>query len=393
MELTKQELENRQRRLISAMNEAYPDWDTALILGKVNLYYFTGTIQDALLLLRKDGSFTHYVKRSYERALEESPLAGIRPMNSYREAAMQEAPLGNTYIEGDLVPFSVLERLKKSFDLHLSGTLDRIVMQVRSVKSAYELFYLEEAGRKHDQLLSELLPELLREGMSEAELVGEVANRLFRLGYHGFTRFSRFQSEMMIGQFGFGVNSLIPTNFDGPGGSRGYGAAVPAAGDPNRFLKKGDLVFVDIGFGINGYNSDKTQVYSFGAKPSKEAESAHRLCIDVEKKAADLLKPGALPSEIYTEIMAGLDDAQKVHFMGYKDRRVKFLGHGIGLHVDEIPVIAQGFDRPLEENMVIALEPKKGVEGEGMVGVEDTYIVTPRGGRCITGGPREIIVV
>jgi Xaa-Pro aminopeptidase len=241
--------------------------------------------------------------------------------------------------------------------------------------------------------MEEKIPGLLREGMSEQEFVGEVANQVFKLGYHGYTRFSRFQSEMMIGQFGFGTNSLVPTISTRTGGSRGYGAAVPAAGDPNKILRKGDLVFVDVGFGINGYNSDKTQVYSFGAKPSAEAAAAHQTCIDVQKKAAERLRPGEVPSKIYLDIMDSLDDKQKINFMGYKNRRVKFLGHGIGLHVDEPPVIAMGFDSPLLMNMVIALEPKKGIGGEGMVGVEDTYIVTPNGGMCVTGGPREIIVV
>jgi Xaa-Pro aminopeptidase len=71
----------------------------------------------------------------------------------------------------------------------------------------------------------------------------------------------------------------------------------------------------------------------------------------------------------------------------------KFLGHGVGLFVDEVPVIANGFDKPLEKNTVIALEPKKGIEGVGVVGVEDTYVVEEQGGRCITGGGRDIIVV
>ena len=394
MELTVLELNDRREKFIAAMVAEKPDWETALIVGKVNLYYFTGTIQDALLIFRKDGSFSYYIRRSFERALEESPLSGIRQMHSYRQAAeMEDRPFGNTYIEGDILTYTVLERLKNSFDMRISGTLDRIVMNVRSVKSAYELYYMQKAGDKHRILMDEVIPGLMRGGMSEQAFVGEVANQVFKLGYHGYTRFSRFQSEMMIGQFGFGTNSLVPTNFDGPGGSRGYGAAMPVAGSPHKLLKKGDLVFVDIGFGINGYNSDKTQVYSFGAKPSPAAAAAHQVCIDVQMRTAERLRPGEVPAKIYTDIMDWLDDQQKINFMGYKNRQVRFLGHGIGLHVDEIPVIAQNFDRPLAENMVIALEPKKGVEGEGMVGVEDTYIITPDGGRCITGGPREIIVV
>ena len=79
--------------------------------------------------------------------------------------------------------------------------------------------------------------------------------------------------------------------------------------------------------------------------------------------------------------------------MGFGQRRVKFLGHGIGLVVDELPVIAEGFDEPLQERMTLAVEPKKGIDEVGMVGIENTFVVTPQGGRCLTGDSRGLIPV
>ena len=394
MELTLKELDNRRVNFIRAMEEKYPNWDTALIIGKVNQYYFTGSIQDAVLIIRKDGRYSYNVRRSFERALDESPLPETYPMKSYREAAQREGrELGNTYIEADILPYSMVERLKGYFHMTELGALDQVVKTVRSVKSPYELYWTEASGKQHDKLLIQAVPGLLKEGMSEAEFLGALTNEMYRHDYHGLARFDRFQTEMMIGQIGFGTNSLYPTNFDGPGGSRGNSAAVPAAADPKRILQKGDLVFVDIAFGINGYHSDKTQVYMFGAQPSSEVLEAHRFCMDIQRRLALRLRPGEIPSHIYGEIMATLIDQMKKNFMGFGERSVKFFGHGVGLHVDELPVIAKGFDKPLLENMVIALEPKKGVAKVGTVGVEDTYIVTPSGGKCITGGGRDIIVV
>ena len=77
--------------------------------------------------------------------------------------------------------------------------------------------------------------------------------------------------------------------------------------------------------------------------------------------------------------------------MGLGDNRVPFLGHGIGLTIDERPVVANGFDRPLEEGMTLALEPKIGIPGFGMVGLENTFEVGPEGGRCLTGGDTGIL--
>jgi Xaa-Pro aminopeptidase len=288
---------------------------------------------------------------------------------------------------------SIIERLQKAFQIQTMGSLDKTMLMVRAIKSPYELHWMQSSGKTHCDFLTNVVPGLLREGINEAEFVGELFNSMVKHGYHGVSRFSMFQTEMVVGQVGFGENSLYPTSFDGPGGALGMSAAVPIVGSRERKLKKGDLVFVDIGFGMNGYHSDKTQVYSFGAQPSDDVIIAHRACIEVQQRLCDMLKPGMIPSQIYQTVMLELSDAMKQNFMGFGKRQARFLGHGIGLHVDEWPVIANGCHDPLQENMVLALEPKKGIAGVGMVGVEDTYIVTPDGGRCITGGGKDIIVI
>jgi Xaa-Pro aminopeptidase len=131
----------------------------------------------------------------------------------------------------------------------------------------------------------------------------------------------------------------------------------------------------------------------FGAEPSEKIKDIQRKCIDIELKTAEMMLPGAVPSEIYSKIISGLSDDMKENFMGFGAHGPKFIAHGIGLTVDEMPVIADKFDEPLEENMTFAIEPKKGVKGFGMAGVEDTFAVTANGGRIITGSPKEIIVV
>ena len=131
----------------------------------------------------------------------------------------------------------------------------------------------------------------------------------------------------------------------------------------------------------------------FGKPLPEQAIDVHYQCVDVQNAVVSMMKPGAIPSEIYQTILDDLDLEFKQNFMGYKDRRVKFLGHGIGLLIDEMPVIAAGFDEPLVENMTLAVEPKAGITGVGMVGIENTFVVTPRGGECITGGNTGLIPV
>jgi Xaa-Pro aminopeptidase len=387
----KHELESRINSLISQLGE---QWDTAFIINRINQYYLTGTMQDGLLVIKKNGQVNFFVRRSFERAKAECPFDNIYPMTSYKDAAaVIGADCGRTYIETDTVTMGIMQRLGKYFVFEKTLPLDKIIMKVRSVKSSYELKLMEQAGALHDDFLTNDVPALLEEGMSEAELTGRLYNAMLNKGHNGVVRFGMFQAEMACGQMGFGENSLYPTNFDGPGGMLGMNAAVPLVGRRERLLKKGDLVFVDFAFCIEGYHTDKSQIYMFGKRPSPEVSAAHHKCIEIQKETAAMLKPGSKPSAIYNDIINSLDDAFLENFMGYKNRMAKFLGHGVGLFVDEVPVIANGFDKPLEKNTVIALEPKKGIEGVGVVGVEDTYVVEEQGGRCITGGGRDIIVV
>jgi Xaa-Pro dipeptidase len=382
---------SRIERLKSAMDRKDPDWGTVLLVGRVNQYYFTGSMQDGLLIIRKDGTVNYFVRKSFEKARIDSELSNVFPMESYRDAAKAVgAECGRTYIETEIATVALLDRLRKVFTFDGVFSVDRTVLDVRMIKSSGELALMEESGRQHRHLLDVIVPGLLQEGMSEAELTGRMYEAMIRLGHHGVSRFSMFQNEMIVGQIAFGESALLRTSFDGPGGARGMSAAVPIIGSRERRLKAGDLVFADAGYGVDGYHSDCTQVYRFGAEPTAEMVKLQELCISIEREAAAALRPGTIPSGIYLAALARVSPELEPDFMGFHGKKVNFLGHGVGLHLDELPIIAKGFDQPLESNIVIALEPKIGIAGIGMVGVEDTYVVTPEGGRCLTGGGQAI---
>lgn len=389
---SKEEYRIRLNRLFERLSAKAPDWDTAFVCGRLNLYYFCGTMQDGALILRKDGESTLFVRRSLDRALDESPFPDILPMRSFREVAEKiGANCGYALLETELLPVGHVERMKKYLNFDSISSLEPHIGALRAVKSAYELSIMEESGRQHQKLFETEIPEILYEGISEYEFMAALYPRMMKLGYQGVTRFVMFQNETVAGQYGFGENSLYPTSFDGPGGMRGLSPVIASIGSGERRLKKGDLAFIDIAFGIDGYHTDKTQVYSFGAEPSAQAQKAHRRCMDIIEAAAALMVPGAIPDEIYRKAVPLEDKEFMQNFMGFGGKTVGFLGHGIGLVVDELPIIAPGFHIPLEAGMTIALEPKKGIEGQGMVGPEETYVVTETGGRCLTGGGREII--
>jgi Xaa-Pro aminopeptidase len=267
------------------------------------------------------------------------------------------------------------------------------ISAVRAVKSEYELQRTREAGIIHQRILEQRIPELLNEGISEAQFASELYPVMIAEGHHGIARFGMYDTEMLIGHLCFGESSIYPTYFDGPGGNYGMSPAVPLLGSRERLLRKGDLVFVDVCCGVDGYNTDKTMTYVFDGELPQEAVEIHKRCVEIQDETASMLKPGAVPSEIFASITEKIEPEFMQNFMGFGERQANFLGHGIGLHVDEWPVIAKGFDEPLQENMLIAIEPKKGLAGIGMVGTENTFLVTPAGGESLTGNHPGLIPV
>jgi len=387
------ELENRMKRFRAKMDEKSPDWEIVAIFSKINQYYFTGTMQDGILFIPRNGEAEYWVRRSYERALDESPFPVIKPMNSFRDVKLPGKLPDTVYLETEIVPIALYQRFTKYFPFQNVKSADSQIMAVRAVKSEYELSLIKKAGDIHRRVLEEKVPEILREGMSEVELAAELYSIMVAEGHHGISRFGMFDTEMIVGQIGFGENSIYPSYFNGPGGNAGMSPAVPLMGSRERKLRKGDLVFIDVACGVDGYHSDKTVVYMFGGKPGSYEIDIHKKCVEIQNKIAEMLKPGAIPADIYDTVMGGLDNDFLENFMGFGNRKVKFLGHGIGLVVDEQPVIAQGFTEPIQEGMVFAVEPKKGIKNVGMVGIENTFIVTPSGGKCITGDNPGLISV
>ena len=388
------ELEGRLRRFRAGMEGESPGWEMAAIFGRVNLYYFTGTIQDGVLLIRPDGDPVFWVRRSYERARDESAFPWIRPMSGFGDVARDSGPVPRRiHLETELVPLALLERFRKYFPVTDVQPLDRQVMRVRAVKSSFEISLLERAGAIHEKVLERLVPGMLDEGMTEAALACELSSVMVEEGHQGIVRFGGFNTEIEVGQIAFGENSLYPTCFNGPGGCTGLCPAAPVLGSRSRRLADGDLVFIDCACGVEGYQTDKTMTYVFGKPLPEEVIAIHRRCVELEHRMAAMLRPGNTPSSVYARVMEDLDPAFLENFMGFGNRRAGFLGHGVGLAVDEPPVIAPGFEEPFEEGMAIALEPKKGIPGRGMVGTENTFLVTKHGGRSLTGASPGLIPV
>lgn len=256
------ELIDRMDRFKTHMNLSNPDWEIAVIFSNINLFYFTGTMQDGMLIIPKNGDPVFWVRRSYQRAMDESLFSNIQAMRSFRDAAKSLDKLPDTvYLETEILPLALYQRFQSHFPFKNIEPLDIHIAAVRAVKSDYELSLLRKSGKIHEHVLEDVAPEILKEGMSEADLASKLFSILIEEGHDGVTRFGMFDTEIVVGHVGFGESSIYPTYFDGASGNYGLSPAAPVFGSRHRKLKKGDLVFIDIGCAVCGYNTDKTMTY------------------------------------------------------------------------------------------------------------------------------------
>ena len=388
------EISQRISRLQRRLQET--SMDGALILDPVNMYYYTGTMQQGVVFVPIEGEPVFLVRRSFERAQLETPLQRVVPLKGFSQLQATLADLGlRTNILGvaeTTLSVAVFKTLAKAFPGGTFADISALLGMVRAVKSDYEVELIRKAGARHE-IVYDAIPAMIREGMTEWELGAEIHKKTMALGYTGITRFAVSGMEMFLGIVSFGESGNYPTASIGPGGQVGLSPAFPLVGGMKK-LGRGEPIFVDTGFGYEGYFTDKTRVFSLGALPAA-AVDAHTVCLDIQEAVRCRLKPGAIPSQIYEEVYGEFVHSRgfEKHFMGFGSNQVPFLGHGIGLAIDEFPVIAGKVHTPLEANMVIAVEPKKGLEGIGLVGVENTFRVTAEGGERLTPGSDELRIV
>lgn len=395
------ELEARWAKCRRFLPEVAPLAGGMLCFSRLQIYYLSGSFVNGAVWLPLEGEPILFVRKSCDRANIESAMKNIVSFRSFKDLAPIAKELGQplTEIIGAEtagLTWQLGEMLTSRMPEYKFVPGDKVLALSRAVKSEWELEIMREVGHLHHTALYEILPELLETGMSEMDIAKYLWNVFFELGHEGHMRMQTFNEEIFLGHISAGDSGIYPSSFNGPLGLRGVHPATPFMGSGDKFWEKDAPLSVDCGFVMQGYHTDKTQVYWSGPKSSipKEVLDAQYFCQDMQALAADHLMPGTPVSEVYAKVMEQVEkEGFTEGFMGIGECKVPFIGHGIGLTVDGFPPIAKGFDIPVEEGMVFALEPKQGIPGIGMVGVENTFEITVDGPECLTGDDYDIICI
>jgi len=370
--------------------------DGALILQRVDLFYFTGTIQQAHFYIPAEGDPVLMVRKSYDRAKAESSIKKIvhlgRPSDipGILKANGHAASL-RMGLELDVLPANLLFSYQRLFQGTILLDISHFIRSIRSVKSEYELKIMRQAARLSDQLAA-WVPHILRAGMTELELAGKIEAEARRLGHQGIVRMRLWGSEMFYGHLLSGATGAVPSFLSSPTGGVGASPAV-AQGPGFKTIQRHEPVLVDYIFAYNGYLSDHTRIFSIGPLPA-ELMAAHAAMLEVQQMIKKLAKPGVQSGDIYNRALEKTKDLGYAdHFMGIGNERVQFVGHGIGLEVDEYPFLAAGQQLKLQAGMTIALEPKLVFPDKGVVGIENTHVVTADGLEQLGKFPEEVMEI
>ena len=351
-----------------------------LIADNANKYYLTGRVFAGWLSVSAERGLHAYVRRPVHLVGEN--VTFVRKP--------EEIPFDGDVIGLELVTLSAADylRLKAVIGDRTVANASVVLRKARAVKTQFEIDKIAESGRRQDSVYR-TIPSLYRPGMTDIDLQIAIETALRSAGCLGQFRISGDSMELFMGNILVGDNADNPTPYDFAMGGAGIDPSLPVGAD-GTLIAPGNSVMVDANGNFNGYMTDMTRTFALGELPAR-AVKAHECSIAICDELAGMATPGVNASALYepaAEMASryGLSD----FFMGHR-QHAGFVGHGVGIEINEAPVIAPRSKDMLQRGNVIALEPKFVIPGVGAVGIENTYVVEDNGMRCLTPAPQEIL--
>ena len=366
--------------------------DGALIVQKVDLYYLTGTDQDAHLWISASNRPLLMVRKSLERAQNDAAIEDIVSLPSLSQLPeyIKEYTTGVPFklgLELDVLPVNRYFSYQKLFPGSEIIDISSLIRQVRMIKSAYEISCIRKAVDMADRLYQRI-PEFIHTSDTEMKLASKAEAFYRKEGHPGVIRMRSFNLDSVYGHIMAGPSATTPSNSAGPTGGSGPGPFLSQGPGFNKIGQQ-EPIIIDYTGCVDGYLSDQARIFSIGKLDEKFCR-APRVMLDVQEAVAREGRPGVKAKQLYALALemvekAGLGEG----FMGHP-QPVPFIAHGLGLELDEWPLIGSDSGHVLEKGMTIALEPKYIFPGEGVVGIENTFVVTDKGMEKLNRFPDEI---
>ncbi len=368
------ELELKWRRIQQAMRQE--EADGCLLTMNMNLYYVSGQVFNGYFYLPAEGRPYWFVKRL--TIPETNQVHVIRKPEQIPDffRDLNLAMPRKLLLEADELSYNEYIRLQHVFRAEATGNASALIRHIRMIKTPWEIEQMRISARKHEAVYREI-PACYRPGMRDIELQIEIEKRMRVHGSLGYFRAFGSNMDIFMGSLLAGENAGEPSPFDFALGGKGIHASGPL-GANGTLLREGTTVMADMSGNYTAYQTDMTRVFSIGKLPDR-AYRVHRVALEIQARMERTAKPGVPCAELYRDALAmagqeGLEDC----FMGTRFQ-AKFVGHGVGLEINELPVLTTRSKDILQPGMTFAFEPKFVLAGIGAVGIENTFLVTDSG--------------
>ena len=365
------ELELKWRRIQQAMRQE--EADGCLLTMNMNLYYVSGQVFNGYFYLPAEGRPYWFVKRL--TIPETNQVHVIRKPEQIPDffRDLNLAMPRKLLLEADELSYNEYIRLQHVFRAEATGNASALIRHIRMIKTPWEIEQMRISARKHEAVYREI-PACYRPGMRDIELQIEIEKRMRVHGSLGYFRAFGSNMDIFMGSLLAGENAGEPSPFDFALGGAGMHASGPL-GANGTLLREGTTVMAG---NYTAYQTDMTRVFSIGKLPDR-AYRVHRVALEIQARMERTAKPGVPCAELYRDALAmagqeGLEDC----FMGTRFQ-AKFVGHGVGLEINELPVLTTRSKDILQPGMTFAFEPKFVLAGIGAVGIENTFLVTDSG--------------
>ena len=347
--------------------------DAVAIMPGPNMQYFTGlhfhlSERPTLAIFPVDGQPTLICPAFEATKTQRSPIAwqlftyvdGQDPLEAFH-AACHALQLDQKRLGVEAYKMRVLELrlLEKAAYAVTCEPVDALIAQLRMVKDADEIAAMRRAIEITEHALDDVL-DAVRVGMTERQIANLLTQALLQRGAEGLA-----------------FEPLIQA---------GPNAALPHATAGERVIQSGEVLLLDFGITLDGYNSDITRTFVVG-EASSEIKKIYDLVKQANAAGRAAARPGASGQDVDRTARKVIADA------GYGQYFTHRTGHGLGLEGHEPPYMVEGNVTPLEAGNTFTIEPGIYVPGLGGVRIEDDMVITENGAESLTTYDRELRII
>jgi Xaa-Pro aminopeptidase len=367
-----------------------------LLFYSRDVFYYTGTSQPSYFFVSPQ-HYCLFVKAGYDFALREAQIEKENIKEErHLENILQEISLmigrrRKIGTELDVLPVNRFLELRRIFDGFKIVDISPLILDQRKMKDNFEIKAIKKActaiHRGHERVLS-----VLKEGMTELELAAAVEGAHRLAGHEGIFFIRQPDFFMNRGPLASGPNLYRISGMVYSITGIGLSASVPL-GPSRRKIRKGDLIVVDIPVLVEGYHADQTRTYVVG-----EARDGTKELFRSLKEIADCLinhmTPGMRCSEIYKMAVKKAEELEvDKPFLNFGNgRKSKIIGHGVGLELNEPPILSDYDHSIISDGFVLALDMHMTDEKSGVVKLEDMILIGQRN-KLLTKTPRELFEI